>query len=123
MSQQSLALDTQLAVQPPGRERRIAVRYLPKPQTSCQMIVGLENRVWQATIRDLSECGIGLQLSQHLEPGTLLTLALHNPSQDLCRTLLAVVIYAMAEPGGEWLVGCQFASVLTKEELQALCER
>jgi hypothetical protein len=122
MLEQSLLLEAELAARPLYGERRIAVRHLPDEQTSCQMIVGLESRVWQATIRNLSECGIGLVLNEAPEPGSLLALELENPAQQLCRTLLAVVIYAKPDLEGYWLIGCQFASLLTKEELQAFCE-
>jgi hypothetical protein len=122
MSEQSLTLEVELAARLQVRERRIAVRYLPDQQTSCQMIVGLERKVWQAIIRNLSECGIGFLLSQPLEPGTLLALELDNPPHQLCRTLLAVVIRAQADASGDWLIGCQFASLLTRDELLVLCD-
>ena len=122
MSEQSLTLQPEFAASSQERERRIAVRYVPNQQTSCQLVVGLGCRVWQAPIRNLSECGIGLLLDQQLEPGILLALELHNPSQPLCRTLLAVVVYAEPDPQGDWLIGCQFASLLTEGELQAFCE-
>src|SRR5438128_11892655 len=107
MSEPSLTLQAESVVQPRVRERRIAVPYLLDQRTPCQVPVSLESRVWQAEIRNLSECGIGLLLSQQLEPGTLLALELQNPSANLCRTLLAVVVYSEPDTQGDWLVGCQ----------------
>jgi hypothetical protein len=123
MSDPGFRLPLKLLPLPVGIERRATVRHLPDRQTSCHMTVGLEDRVWPATVRNLSENGIGLHLGQSIAPGTLVAVELRNRTRHCSRTVLAVVIHAQKDvASGGWIIGCEFASTITAEELQAFCE-
>jgi hypothetical protein len=113
----SSALTTKL----PAIERRTAPRYRCTLEGYYRPL-GDENGWlwWLATVVDVSVKGVGLIITRKLEPDTLLTIELENPTSHHQRTQLARVVHASSQPGKGWRVGCAFAKALSEEELQAL---
>jgi hypothetical protein len=116
MAEQPVHVHTQLSAPPPGLERRAKVRYTTSQETSCHPVAaGWDDSWWQATVRDISGGGIRLSVTRLFEPGTLLALDLDG----LLRLLVARVVHVAPQPEG-WLVGCEFISKLSEQELQVL---
>jgi hypothetical protein len=66
--------------------------------------------------------GIGLVVNRSFEPGTMLTIELPNVGQSPFFLQLARVIWTKAEADGDWCVGCEFATPLTEDDLEAWLE-
>jgi hypothetical protein len=71
-------------------------------------------------VRELTAGGIGLMIKRRFEPGTLLAVELQSSTTDFSRTLVARVIHAKSQGGGDWVIGCILASKLDEEELESL---
>lgn len=116
MSEQTVRVYTQLPSPLPGLERRAKVRHTASQETSCHPVAaGWNDSWWQATVRDISGGGIRLAVTHLFEPGTLLALDL----EGVLRLLVARVVHVSPQPDG-WVVGCEFISKLSEEELQTL---
>jgi hypothetical protein len=107
---------SQQAAMPSG-ERRAAARrrYLEGPLL-CFLVLGSAHHR-SATLRDVSISGVGLLVGSPLEPGTALFLQVPGEEEESIRFLRARVVRAARREDGSWLVGCQFASTLSREEL------
>jgi len=111
-----VVVDPDQAVEgPTPAERRAEVRALCSRPVRVVCDGGTERRTDFATVRDLSAKGIGLELSNRIIGGTLLTV------EPVCgsraRTLLARVIRSERAEGG-WVHGCELAHQLNSEELR-----
>jgi diguanylate cyclase (GGDEF)-like protein len=101
-----------------GADRRTAER---RPS-------GREARIWSeelggggelpATVRDISAGGVGLSLSHHLAPGSLVMIEPADGPGG--KALLARVIRSVAEEGG-WFHGCLLYTQLKEDELDDWC--
>ncbi|MFN4260947.1 MAG: PilZ domain-containing protein [Gemmataceae bacterium] len=106
--------------------RSTVERYEPRSrgladlEASCHPIASTRDDPWPAQVRDISASNIGLQLKRRFEPGTLLAVELQSMSHSFSRTLVARVIHAKAQGGGDWIIGCILASRLDEDELQSL---
>lgn len=89
-------------------------------EASCHPIAAAKDDPWPAQVRDLSTGNIGLLIKRRFEPGTLLAVELQSVTQDYSRTLVARVIQAKSQGGGDWIIGCILASKLDEDELEAL---
>jgi hypothetical protein len=89
-------------------------------EASCHPIAAARDDPWPAQVRDLSPGGIGLLIKRRFEPGTLLAVELQSMTQSFSRTLVARVIHAKSQGGGDWVIGCILASRLDEDELEAL---
>jgi hypothetical protein len=89
-------------------------------EASCHPIASARDDPWPAQVRDLSTGNIGLLIKRRFEPGTLLAVELQSVTQDYSRTLVARVIQAKSQGGGDWMIGCILASRLDDDELEAL---
>ena len=83
-------------------------------------ISGLD-RTWRlAWVYDLSRAGVGLLLGQPVEPGTELDIELLTQQAIVHVAVRARVAHTTRREDGRWLVGCEFLTRLTGEELAAL---
>jgi hypothetical protein len=73
---------------------------------------------WGAVVRNLCAGGLGLLLCYPFKPGTLLAISLQT--SRLRRTLFAHVTNATERADGRWLLGCEFTSRLSEQELATL---
>jgi hypothetical protein len=103
-------------------ERRSAVRNLCDLETFCQPITTTGRDLWwMGRIRNISHIGFGLTCSRRFEVGTYLAVELQTPSHNFPRVIPSRVIHARTAPNtSDWLIGCEFVSKLTEEELASL---
>ncbi len=106
--------------EPPGFERRAAIRHAVEMPTSCREIALLGGNPWPAVLRDVSATGVGLVLSEPLQPGTFLTVEVPRPSKSGLRRLPARVVDNRHLGDGSWLVGCRLVRPLHDDELAEL---
>jgi hypothetical protein len=85
-----------------------------------QLIGDSENHTHVAQVLNISANGIGLQVSQPLEAGVLLSLDLLDRDGQSIRSILACVVHTTLRVGGELAVGCNFIRALAEDELSAL---
>ena len=103
-------------------ERRSAVRHSVALEALSRPLDGQDAIWWGATVRDLSNIGIGLSVCFPFRPGTYLAIDLQGPG-TITRTLLTRVIHARDQVDGTWHVGCEFVRPLAEEEIEPLIDR
>jgi diguanylate cyclase (GGDEF)-like protein len=104
-------------VEPAPAERRAQVRAICSRPVRVVCDGGAEeHHIDFARVRDLSVTGIGLELSNEVAVGTLLTV--EPVCEGRARTLLVRVVRT-ERVEGEWIHGCELAQHLNTEELQA----
>jgi hypothetical protein len=99
-------------------ERRVWVRYPCDLEAASQLVNGHQQPHLSARVRDISRGGVQLVLPCRCEVGSLVSVDLPRPLAEAGATVLACVVRVSELPGGEWSVGCTFASELTDEDLQ-----
>jgi hypothetical protein len=102
------------------RDLRATVRYSSGGTTPCKTLAGWRGNTWEATIRDISQQGIGLVLSRRFEPGVILVVEVPRPTEASTHLVLARVVRVVEQDNGRWLVGCVLVNPLTREELRSL---
>ena len=102
-----------------AEERRVGVRYPCAVRTTLQPVNGAEPVRLSGRVCNISRGGISLVVARAFEPGDMLGVDLPSPDSDATYTVLACVIHATPEPGGDWVVGCTFAQELSDAELRA----
>jgi hypothetical protein len=102
-----------------GIDRRSAQRHHVAMEALSRPLDGQDSIWWGATVRDLSNSGIGLALCFPFRPGTFLAIDLHGPKSG-ARTLLARVIQARDQTDGTWHVGCEFIRNLSESDMELL---
>jgi hypothetical protein len=73
-----------------------------------------------AVIRDVSPRGVGLVLRRRFEVGAVLLVEPFGPAGQAARLLPAKVARVAALGGRFWLLGCEFATELGEDDVQAL---
>lgn len=73
-----------------------------------------------AWAHNLSEGGIGINLSHPLDAGTPVLIRLKGMALESPLALPAHVAHATQEVDGSWRIGCAFASKLPPDQLDAL---
>jgi hypothetical protein len=101
-------------------KRRASVRYRSNLATLGQLFFPDNGQTWEAWVHNLSECGIGLNLNQPLEPGANIVIRLKGQSDFIMLQLPARVVHATQEVDGTWRVGCEFEKKLSPEDLDTL---
>src|SRR5690349_7463454 len=84
-----------------GVKRRVAQRYRCPLATLGRLSLG-DGSTEEAWAHNLSETGIGLNMTRALDPGTALVIRLKGSSQKLLLTLAAQVVHATQELDGSW---------------------
>lgn len=120
MTQPTSARPAARAPDEPPTERRVSVRYQAQLKGSCQTLSAQRGTAWQATIRDISQDGIGLLLARRFEPGSTLSIELTDAAGEQAHLLLGRVAHATARPEGGWVIGCALLNPLSEEEIHAL---
>ena len=107
---------------PQGVELRVRERFSCGLETSCQPLAarGDNDMCWSARIKDISAGGMGLVLTRRFERGTCLAIEIPATVASPADTLLAKVMHVTRLPGGQWLLGCAFVSILGDDEVKNL---
>ena len=77
---------------------------------------------WNAAINDISQGGVRLSLSRRFERGTALALELPGDDAREPTVVFVKVVHIKTEEPGVWLLGCQFISELSSDEIQRLLQ-
>jgi hypothetical protein len=101
-------------------KRRAAVRYRSNLATLGQLFFPDSGETWEAWVHNLSESGIGLNLSRPLTMGGKIVIRLKGTPDYIMLQLPARVIHATQEVDGTWRVGCEFEQKLNADELETL---
>lgn len=105
----------------PHNEQRTTVRHTTRLKSPCPVIRVAEEGPWFATIRNVSEDGIGLISNRPFRNGVLLTVELPDRRGDLGKPRLLRLTNVRAQPGKQWWVlGGAFLSKLTTDEVDGL---
>jgi hypothetical protein len=100
-------------------DNRGADRFPVNAGTGCSFFARVAEEVGGIRVRTVSMDGIGLSVAHRVEPGALLAVGLSNPEKGFAKTILVRVVHATPEMGG-FLVGGEFVTPLTYQELTAL---
>jgi hypothetical protein len=68
----------------------------------------------------ISRTGIGFTTNRQFWPGRILIVDLSDDSKGISLRLPVRVIHATPKKKNRWLIGCEFISPLSQEELQTL---
>ena len=109
------------------KERCVSLRFPTGEEHGCQLAAASTPEQpetgWFGKLRDLSVGGAALLLTRPFEQGSLLIMELSDPASGAPRAFFVRVVYAKMERKRHWLVGCEFVSALSEEELRALVGR
>jgi hypothetical protein len=119
---QRVPIPAEICVVPQSQweQRRVEPRYHCGPATLGRFITGAPQEMRRGWVFNLSTRGAGLLLTQPLEPQTLLVLHLKSTVGNRHYELPGRVVHATLQLEGDWLVGCEFADLLTIDDLDAL---
>jgi hypothetical protein len=98
---------------------RRADRFPVNAGTGCSFLARVTEDFSGVRVRTVSMDGIGLSVTHRVEPGAVLAVGLSNPAKGFAKTVLVRVAHATPEMGG-FLVGGEFVTPLTYQELTAL---
>lgn len=100
-------------------ERRASVRFPCHLPTSTRLLGEQSRRTWEATIKNVSQKGIGLVADYPFRCGTVLVVRMTNgAAAELGESLFARVVHATARADGGWLIGCTLARRLSEAQVQ-----
>ena len=118
MSQQLSLLEVRPSPQATEFDRRASVRYQCSTDASCSSLAPFERL--SGRVRDISTGGVALVLGASVRPGSDLLIDLKTKNPGICLTLHARVVHATLETEGSWVVGCEFITLPTEEQIRAL---
>ncbi len=101
-------------------DRRSLERYICRRHTEVRVLAKPGCAAFPATVRDISQLGIGLVAEKPCKPGTFLALRLRTRDARFSDLLTASVKHATALPDGGWLLGCALSRTLTDDEILGL---
>ncbi len=109
---------------PRGAECRVYERFTCGLTTTCQPVAARSDHdiTWPATIRDVSEGGLGIVLARRFERGAGLAVEVPGNADRSPETLLAKVVHTTRLPDNRWLLGCAFISRLSEDEVRLVVE-
>lgn len=103
-----------------GPERRAAERFPVNVDTACTFLSPVLEDFPTARIKNISNDGIGLIVSEKLSAGLLVALSLGNSARGFSKTLLVRITHVTPQTGGTFLVGGKFEQPLTYEDLRSM---
>jgi hypothetical protein len=108
---------------PDAAEQRARVRFPIQQPSLCQRVEAETNDFWfMASIRDLSQHGVGILVNCTFDPGLFLAIEPLTLHEEFGRGFQCRVVYAREEQPGRWFLGCEFVQPLTERELRAFLQ-
>jgi len=101
-------------------DQRAWVRYPSQGTVEYRLLPAEEGDSRTADLVDLSPGGLGLIVTEPLEPGDAITVNLKRQNNQPDRSMLACVVYMAERPDGKRAVGCNFLHELSERELREL---
>lgn len=99
-------------------ERRLWVRYPCNLETMSEVRNGNDPERLAARVRNISRGGLSLVVDREVHPGGLLSVELPAGENVPPSTVLAYVVRSAALSGGDWALGCTFATELSDDDLR-----
>jgi len=99
-------------------DQRKFIRYASSIKVTFEIVSDLPGQ-HEAQVFNISASGIGLLVSEHVEPGALLNVTMQSSSGSATRTILCCVVH-VASQNEQWALGCNFIRQLNEADLQAL---
>jgi hypothetical protein len=105
-------------------DRRAGERFPSERDMNCQPAMSLSRSdrgtTWLGRVLDVSLTGIGFSTSRRFLEGTVLAIDISDEAGNVSRRLLARVVHARPKSKMRWIIGCEFASPLSEEDLQSI---
>jgi len=104
---------------PIAHERRTAPRYACALKATYRSTAEAAAEACPASVRDVSQKGVGLVTGRAFALGSLLAVEFVRPGGSVVRAVDAQVVYAHLDQRG-WVHGCQFSHPLAEDDLAEL---
>ncbi len=98
-------------------DKRTEERFPVSATASCVLASPIVETFGPVRIKNVSLKGVGLITSKKPEPNSLLAVKLVNPSKNFSKTALLRVIHVTPQAGGSFLIGGDWDTPLTYDEL------
>src|SRR5262245_1363461 len=102
------------------RDRRTVERFPVNADAGCPFASPVVEDFGPARIKDLSMQGVGLLTSRPVAVGAMLAVVLENKARGFKKTVLVRVAHATTQAGAGYVVGGNFTTPLTYQEMSAL---
>jgi hypothetical protein len=99
------------------KDQRTEERFPVGANSSCTFASPVIENFGPVKIKNVSLKGVGLILSQKVEPGSMLAVTVANAVKKFTKTGIVRVIHVTPQPGGTYVIGGDWATPLTYEEL------
>jgi hypothetical protein len=99
---------------------RATIRYQCAPATPSTVQLDDDHEYQRAWVQNLSVSGIGFLLSRPLTPNAHIVVILRTADGKQTLNLDARVVHSTLLPSGEYMVGCEFHTRLTEDDLDRL---
>jgi hypothetical protein len=119
VSQTSISQEGNVRPLPLGN-RRALIRYRCAPAMMGKIFANGDQELQRAWIIDLSQRGIGMQISRPLQSGDHIVIAMRSNTGAKVYELTALVAHCRELYHGEFLIGCELAIALSSDELDDL---
>jgi hypothetical protein len=103
-------------------DRRRGERYQCHSDVTGQLAVAKRGRVPIRRICNISSRGVGLVVSQRVEPRTVVALSFQDLARGVYHSVLARVVAAVEDGDGNWILHGAFARALPPDVLQTLVD-
>ena len=100
--------------------QRGSVRYRCPPASAGRVFLSEDLEYQRAWLQDLSATGIGLLVSKQVATGLHVTIQIKCSHSQKLYSLHAHAVHATPQADGTWVIGCQFVTPLTRDELEDL---
>jgi PilZ domain len=109
------------SAEPDADERRARVRHATNQTTLCQKSSAQTDDIWLlGKILDLSTSGVRLLINHPFDLGAIISVEPTKVTREYTHVPQARVVYCRRQPSGGWVLGCNFLTVLSIGELEAL---
>lgn len=108
-----------------GFEQDLEIDQRSRPRFPCEIEAKYQSiSTGDAPVRltnvwNISTTGVGLLVNEAIAPGTLLNLELFSP-HSRSKTILGCVVHVTCQDSDSWIVGCNFITEMSEDDLQAL---
>jgi hypothetical protein len=101
-------------------DQRTWVRFPCHVQATYQFVKGAGARSWTGQVVNISANGVGLQTTQPIDLGRLLSLELRSANGQFTLNILACMVRLTPQENGQWALGCNLIRELSQKEIEAL---
>ena len=98
-------------------EKRSEERFPANMSSVCSFASPVVDDFGPVRIKNISLKGIGLITSKNVEVGQHMVLKIGNPSKNITKTVMFRVAHITPQAGGTFLIGGDFDTPLTYEEM------